>query len=79
MWKPPRSSFSFHDKDLQETAPCGVAFHHAGISAEDRVLIERLFLEGELQIICCTGTLAVGVNLPTYLVILKVRDWEEYH
>ncbi|KAF3926419.1 hypothetical protein AA313_de0205441 [Arthrobotrys entomopaga] len=59
------------DRDLQATGKSGVAFHHAGLDAMDRSLIERLFLEGHISIICCTSTLAVGVNLPTHLVVIK--------
>lgn len=70
-WPAPNRTFSFKDKDLQITGVCGVAFHHAGLDSNDRALVERLFLEGCLHIICCTSTLAVGVNLPAYLVIIK--------
>lgn len=71
LWPSPTVGFSFKDKDLQACATCGVAFHHAGLDTSDRALVERLFLEGWLHVICCTSTLAVGVNLPTYLVIIK--------
>lgn len=70
-WMGPRKRFRFRSGELQYTASCGVAFHHAGVEASDRSLVENLYLEGELNVICCTSTLAVGVNLPAYLVILK--------
>lgn len=70
-WPGPSRGFSFKDKELHVTGSCGVAFHHAGLDASDRALIERLFFEGCLQVICCTSTLSVGVNLPAYLVIIK--------
>ncbi|EPS42742.1 hypothetical protein H072_3266 [Dactylellina haptotyla CBS 200.50] len=70
-WPAPLTSFSFRDKDLQVTGRSGVAIHHAGIDATDRTLIEKLFLEGHISVICCTSTLAVGVNLPAHLVIIK--------
>lgn len=59
------------DKTLQETTRFGVAFHHAGLGVSDRRLIEQNFLEGHLLVLCCTSTLAVGVNLPAHLVIIK--------
>ncbi|MEM0146071.1 MAG: DEAD/DEAH box helicase [Conexivisphaerales archaeon] len=49
----------------------GIAFHHAGIPAEYRVLIEKLFINGKLKVICSTPTLAAGVNLPAHTVIVN--------
>ena len=37
----------------------------------DRSLTERLFSEGLLKVLCCTATLAWGVNLPAHTVIIK--------
>lgn len=56
---------------LPETTSAGVAYHHAGLGSDDRHQIERAFINGELSVISCTSTLAVGVNLPCYLVIIK--------
>jgi len=50
---------------------CGVAFHHAGLDPQDRNAIEMSYLKGDISLICCTSTLAVGVNLPCHLVVLK--------
>lgn len=56
----------------------GVAYHHAGLAAEDRAVVEDLYLRGELGVICCTSTLAVGVNLPCHTVIIKgTAAWED--
>ena len=70
-WKPPTGALSFQNKELRDCAASGVAFHHAGIEGSDRIKIEKAYLEGELSVICCTSTLAVGVNLPCHLVIIK--------
>lgn len=59
------------DKTLQETTRFGIAFHHAGLTASDRRLIETGFLDGRIMILCCTSTLAMGVNLPAHLVVIK--------
>ena len=40
----------------------GVAFHHAGLTLEDRQTVERLFREGSIGVLCATSTLAVGVR-----------------
>lgn len=49
----------------------GVAFHHAGLTYEQRDLIEEGFRSGRLPVICATPTLAYGLDLPAYRVILK--------
>ena len=56
---------------LPETFKAGVAFHHAGLDPIDRSMIESAFLQQSIGVICCTSTLAVGVNLPCHLVIIK--------
>lgn len=64
-------SSQVRDKSLQETTRFGIAFHHAGLTASDRRLVEAGFLDGRIMILCCTSTLAMGVNLPAHLVIIK--------
>ena len=56
---------------LIDTLTSGVAFHHAGLDSPDRLAIEKGFLEGQINVICCTSTLAVGINLPCHFVIIK--------
>ncbi|KAL8829578.1 MAG: hypothetical protein Q9170_006107 [Blastenia crenularia] len=71
QWAGPTFRLTVQDSDLKETLPAGVAFHHAGLDALDRNAIEKGFLEGQVNVICCTSTLAVGVNLPCHMVIIK--------
>ncbi|KAI4604290.1 Sec63 [Pestalotiopsis sp. 9143b] len=70
-WPGPKSRVPVMNKYLQEIVSHGVAFHHAGLDAADRASVERSYLHGELHVICCTSTLAVGVNLPCHTVVLK--------
>ncbi|KAI1757919.1 hypothetical protein F4782DRAFT_544295 [Xylaria castorea] len=70
-WPPPNNRVPVLSQDLQELVRYGVAFHHAGLDAKDRATIEASFLSGQLHVICCTSTLAVGVNLPCHTVVLK--------
>ncbi|MBI2040939.1 MAG: DEAD/DEAH box helicase [DPANN group archaeon] len=49
----------------------GVAFHHAGLVQKQKSLIENSFRSGAVKIICCTPTLAAGVNLPAFRAIMK--------
>jgi len=56
---------------LQRCLKGGTAFHHAGMEYENRRLVERAFSDGLIKCLCATSTLAMGVNLPAHLVIIK--------
>jgi replicative superfamily II helicase len=56
---------------LRKSALDGVAFHHAGLSKNDRDLIEQWFKEGQIQLLFSTSTLAWGVNLPARCVVIR--------
>ena len=53
------------------TIQVGVAFHHAGLSEEAKAAVEAAFLDGSLDVLCATSSLAVGVNLPARRVIFR--------
>ncbi|KHJ35518.1 putative activating signal cointegrator 1 complex subunit 3 [Erysiphe necator] len=58
-------------RELRELLPKGMGIHHAGMARADRSLIAKLFARGVLKVLCCTATLAWGVNLPAAAVVIK--------
>ncbi|KAH9483965.1 ATP-dependent DNA helicase MER3 [Psilocybe cubensis] len=54
-----------------ELASFGIGVHHAGITMDDRRTTEQLFMRRILRILIATSTLAVGVNLPAHMVVIK--------
>merc|ERR1711871_693627 len=63
------------DQALRRCLAFGIGIHHGGLSLHDRKTAESLFLEGKIQVLVCTATLAWGVNLPAHLVILKGTEF----
>lgn len=72
-------SISIPTKQCKRLAMCvekGVAFHHSGLVSKQRQLIEKAFRDGLIKVISSTPTLAAGLNLPAYKVIIK--DYKRY-
>jgi helicase len=63
-------------KKLSNALEGGAAFHHAGLEAGQRRLIEDSFKENLIKVIAATPTLAAGVNLPARRVV--IRDYTRY-
>jgi len=73
------SSLEHRTRQCERLARCiqsGTAFHHAGLTSKQRALVEEGFRNGSIKTICATPTLAAGLNLPAYRVI--VRDLKRF-
>lgn len=59
------------DSVLKKTVSFGVAFHHAGLTMDERDIIEGAFRNCVLRVLIATSTLSSGVNLPAQRVIIR--------
>ncbi|QDX40086.1 DEAD/DEAH box helicase [Salarchaeum sp. JOR-1] len=73
-----RGDYDFHTESeqldnstLRKSVLDGVAFHHAGLSTNDKNLVEQWFREGKIELLFSTSTLAWGVNLPARCVVIR--------
>ena len=62
------------NKELREHFRSGMGIHHAGMLRHDRKLSEQMFNDGAIKVLCCTATLAWGINLPAHSVVIKGTD-----
>lgn len=66
------------DFALERAVLGGIAFHHAGLTTEERDIVSEAYDAGYIKCICCTPTMAAGVNLPARRVIISPRTGRDF-
>lgn len=65
------------EKKVGELLRQGIGVHHAGLLPDTLRIVAEAFKSGRLLMVCATSTLAQGVNLPAYMVIIKnTQHWQ---
>lgn len=49
----------------------GIAYHHSGLTNDEKSIIEKGYRQGILLVLVATSTLSTGINLPAKVVIFK--------
>ncbi len=57
------------DPSLRKMYGRGIAFHHAGLHVSLKALVEELYEEKLIQVLYCTSTFALGINMPARGVV----------
>lgn len=59
------------DAVLEKCLSYACSFHHAGLTTDERDIVECAFKAGPLKVIVATSTLSSGVNLPARRVVIR--------
>ena len=63
-------------ESLANVLKYGVAFHHAGLTREERKIVESAFKNRKIGVIVATPTLGAGINLPARRVVVEHLVYE---
>ncbi|MEC8276222.1 MAG: DEAD/DEAH box helicase, partial [Myxococcota bacterium] len=65
--------------DLEHIYLQGVAFHHAGLHVMLKGLVEQLYEAKLIKVLYCTGTFALGINMPARAAVFdSLKRYDGY-
>ena len=56
---------------LKKSIKYGIAYHHSGLTIDEKCIIEKGVRMGILFVLVATSTLSTGINLPVKAVIFR--------
>ncbi len=59
------------DAEIARMLEHGVAFHHAGLHVMLKALVEGLYERRLVRVLYCTGTFALGINMPARTAVFE--------
>ena len=62
------------NKHLTRLYRDGIAFHHAGLHVMLKNLVEELYEKKLIRVLYCTGTFALGINMPARAAVLDALE-----
>lgn len=65
------------DEDLKETLRNGIGFYHESMSKQDKLIVERLYTLGAIQVVVASKDTAWSIPMSAYMVIIMgVQSFE---
>ena len=71
IWRLTEATQCNLNRNLRAAIMEGCAYHHAGLTLQERAILEDGFRDGTIKFLASTTTLAAGVNLPVRRVIIR--------
>jgi len=62
------------DESVADLYRQGVAFHHAGLHVMLKALVEELYEQRLIKVLYCTGTFALGINMPARCAVFDKME-----
>ena len=62
---------ALHYEEFLKQVTAGIASHHAGMIPMFKEAVEECFVQGLIQVVFATETLAVGINMPARAVVIE--------
>ncbi|MCB9778859.1 MAG: DEAD/DEAH box helicase [Alphaproteobacteria bacterium] len=60
--------------DLARLYRMGIAYHHAGLHVVLKALVEELYERRLIRVLYCTGTFALGINMPARCAVFDTLE-----